>query len=99
MEIGSKPSEKVFQARQGGDTFLVLDIENRMLYLYKTVDTLLCPSMAAFDEHKDGLYFWSETTGMMYILSAVSEASFARMQDKEDAEHIIESLEGYLQPL
>jgi hypothetical protein len=70
-----------------------------MVRLYKTVETLLCPSMQAYDEHEDKPYFWAESTAMMYVLSEVSNASWAHVEDEEQAAGIVESLEGFLAPL
>lgn len=89
----------MFQAKQGGDTFLVFSPGDCMLYLYKTVETMLCPSITAFEADKDKPYFWSENTGMMYVLSEVSQRSFEDVKDVPDAEDILEDLEVYLESL
>jgi hypothetical protein len=99
LHIGSKPGEKVFQGRQGGDTFLVLSLADRMLHLYQVSETLLRPSMELFEEASKQPYFWSETTGMMYVLSEVSYCSWAHVEEKEDAESVLVDMEGFLQPL
>lgn len=96
MHIGSKPGESVFQGRQGGDTFLVLSPEERMLYLYTTVETMLCPSISAFEEEMEKPYFWAEATGMMYVLSEVSRSNFAHIEDVQDAEAVLEYMEENL---
>jgi hypothetical protein len=93
MQIGSKPSEKVFIAKEGGDTFLVLSFEDRMLHLYQTVETLLNPSAEAIEAHKDDLYFWAKNTGMMSILSRVNSCTFEHAKTPEDVVEIIEELE------
>lgn len=99
MEIGSKPNQTVYQCRQGGDTFLVLSLDDRMLYLYQVVETLLRPSMEAQREAQKEPYFWSETTGMMYVLSAVSTCSFEHVEDEEDANGVLDSMEAFLSTL
>lgn len=99
MQIGSRPGQQVFQDRQGGDTFLVFSPEDCMLYLYRTVDTLLCPSITAFEEEQDKPYFWAENSGMMYVLSEISQRSFEDAQTVEKAQDILEELEVYLETL
>jgi hypothetical protein len=99
LQIGSKPGEKVFRSRQGADTFLVCDMENCMLYLYKTVDTMLRPSIEAFAEQQDMPYFWSDSTGMMYVLSEVSQRSFADVDSVMHAQGILENMEVNLEAL
>lgn len=93
MQIGSKPNEHVFIARQGGDTYLVVSFDECMLYLYKTVETLLCPGITVFEEYMERPYFWSEDTGMMSVLSEVSRRSFAHIEDADDAVDVLEDME------
>jgi hypothetical protein len=99
LHIGSRPGEKVFVARQGGDTFLVLSTTERMVRLYKTVETLMAPSPEMARQYHDEPYFWVESTDMMYVLSEVSFADCSNVQSAEEGVTILESLEGYLQPL
>lgn len=99
MQIGSKPNQSVYQGRQAGDTFLVLSLDDRMLYLYQVVETLLRPSMEGFVEHQERPYFWSDTTGMMYVLSEVSMCSFDHVEDADTANSVLESMEAYLETL
>jgi hypothetical protein len=99
LHIGSKPNQTVYQAREGGDTFLVLSLDDRMLYLYQTVETLLCPTIAACAEYGDTPFFWSETTGMMYVLSAVSTCSFEHVENVDDANEVLTSMEAFLSTL
>lgn len=93
LQIGSKPGEQVFQARKGGDTYLVFSAEDRMLYLYTTVETMLCPSITAYEGEMNRPYFWAESTGMMSVLSEVSRCSFAHVEDVEDAKDVLEFME------
>ena len=97
MQIGSKPSEKVFRDRQGGDTYLVMDTEEGMLYLYVTVDTLLRPGMDVFCARQEEPYFWHEDNGMMSILSEVSRRGFANLEGQQEAEQILSMMEEDLQ--
>ncbi len=97
MQIGSKPSEKVYQGKESPDTFLVVDTEEAMLYLYVTVETLLCPRMEAFCARQDEPYFWHEVNGMMSVLVEVSRRGFANLWDQQEAEGILEAMEGELQ--
>ena len=70
-----------------------------MLYLYKTVETLLRPSIEAFAEQQDRPYFWSDSTGMMYVLSEVSQKSFADVDSVMHAQGILENMEVNLEVL
>lgn len=97
MQIGSKPAEKVFIAKEGGDTFLVLDFADRMLHLYQTVETLLNPSADMIAEHADEPYFWARNTGMMSVLSRVNSCTFEGAKTPEDIVEIIEELEVALE--
>lgn len=67
-----------------------------MLYLYVTVETLLCPGITTFEEYAAQPFFWSEDSGMMSILSEISRSSFANIVDREDADIVLESLEASL---
>lgn len=97
MLIGSNPGESVYQGRTASDTFLVVNLNDCMLYLYQVVDTMLCPTTLAVGEYHDRPYFWSNTTGMMYILSPVSQCSFSQIQTADDAVGILESMEAFLE--
>ncbi len=99
MQIGSRPGQKVYQDRLGGDTFLVYSPDDTMLYLYQTVETLLCPSITAFEEEQDRPYFWAEATGMMYVLSEVSRTSFADVETVAEANEILEDMEVHIDTL
>lgn len=99
LQIGSKPGQRAFQAKQGGDTYLVLSQSDRMLYLYTTVETLLCPGITVFEEYADRPYFWSEDSGMMSILSEVCHSSFEHISDREDADMVLEGMEEFLEKL
>lgn len=96
MQIGSRPGQKVFQAKLGGDTFLVCDMADCMLYLYTTVETLLKPKRKIVYELQDTPYFWVKETGMMYVLSEVSQGTFEHVEDVADANNLLEDMEVYL---
>jgi hypothetical protein len=83
----------VFQARQGGDSFLVYSPLDCMLYLYVVVDKLLHPSAEAVDELQDKPYFWVKRTGMIYVLSEVSQRSFGHIEDAIDAGLLLLNME------
>lgn len=96
MHIGSEQGQMVFQARKGGDTYLVLSTEDAMLRLYKTEETMLCPSQTAAEEYEDRPYIWSETSGMMSILSEVSRCKIDHVTDQDSAEAVLIGLEAFL---
>lgn len=96
MHIGSKPSDKVYQGKDAPDTYLVVDTEECVAYLYVTVDTLLRPGIDTFIEYQDRPYFWSETNGMMSILSEVSHSSFGHIDGQFEAEGILALMEAEL---
>jgi len=99
MQIGSKPDERLFIGREGGDTFLVLDFGERKLHLYKTVETLMNPSAETVAEHADEPYFWPNNTGMMSVLSRVNSCAFAGTETADEIVEIIEDLEAALEPV
>jgi hypothetical protein len=92
LQIGSKPGQQVFQRREGNDFFVVMDEPARMLYLYRTVETLLRPRLATTLEYQDKHWYWAETTGMMYILE---EANSISMENAtvDNASEYLEELE------
>lgn len=87
----------LFRSRQGGDVFLVVDLTENMLYLYKTVETMLRPTIAACVEQGDRPFFWAQATGMMYVLSQVSCRSYEDIQHGYSAEEILWELESSLE--
>ena len=82
----------VFQHRDGGDTFLVLDTETWRVHLYVVVDRLLCPSTAAVAEYEQRPYFWHDPTGMMYILKHHSARRIGRVANVDQANVVLEKL-------
>lgn len=97
MHIAGKPGQMVFQAKHGGDKFLVFDTVTGVLHIYVVVDKLLCPSMAAVDEYEERPYLWHDATGMMYILREHAKADVREISSVEEAESVLESLEEGLQ--
>jgi hypothetical protein len=95
----STPTHKVFQAKQGGDTFLVLDVPEHKVTLYQTVETLLHPGPDAADEWQDKPFVWAEEAGMMYVLSEVCSCDFTYVADREHADRMLESMEEMLEKL
>jgi hypothetical protein len=99
MQIGSKPEERLFIGREGGDTFLVLDFAESRLRLYKTVETLMNPSAEVIAAHADKPYFWPRNAGMMSILAEVNSCTFEGAETAEEVVEIIEDLEAALDPV
>lgn len=99
MQIGSKPSERLFIGRDSGDTFLVLDFAAQELRLYATQETVMNPSPECVAEHADVPYFWAANTGMMSVLSLVNSSTFAGAKTPADVVEIIEDLEAALDPV
>jgi hypothetical protein len=99
LQIDSKPSQRVFQARHGGDTFLMLDTEACVLHLYVVVDKLLCPTMGAVDQYNDRPIFWHDSTGMMYVLREHAKAELSNDLGVDEAKRILKNLEKGLEIL
>ena len=99
MQIGSKPSERLFIGRESGDTFLVVDFAEQELRLYATSETIMQPSPECVAEHADEPYFWAANTGMMSVLSLVNSCTIAGVKKPEDVVEIIADLEAALDPV
>jgi hypothetical protein len=99
LQIGSKPSEKVYQGKESPDTYLVVDTVECVVTLYATVDTMLRPTFDTFLLYQDRPHFWSENTGMMSILSEVSSRSFENIDGQFEAEGILQLMEAELQKI
>lgn len=77
----------------------MLDIEGRMLHLYQTVETLLCPSIQGFEDYHNQPYYWAEATGLMYVLKEVSTGNWAHVEDIDDARDVLQGMEAFVQSL
>ena len=93
MQLGSKPGQMVFQRREGSDFFVVMDEQARMLYLYRTVETLLRPKLETTLQYKDMPWYWAETTGMMYVLEEANSISLQHAT-VDNASELLEELEA-----
>lgn len=94
MHIGSKPGERVYRAKTGGDTFIVLDTVRENVRMYVTVDTLLQPSVEALAQAKSQPYYTIESIGMVYLLREVSCQSYVEAGGEIAAHDIVAALEA-----
>ena len=84
----------VFQAKRGGDVFLVLDADETTVTLYATVETMLRPTSAVFLEYAGHPYYWAEETGMMYVLREVAQENY--LLSEEAPEDVLLRMENTL---
>lgn len=99
MQIGSKPGQRVFRSRLGGDKFLVLDKAEEVCTLYATVDTLASPRRSSLEQYEDTPVFWAHGPGIMYILREVSSRSYEDANVPGEANAILAEMEEQLEAL
>lgn len=99
MQIGSKPSQSVYQAKRGGDRFLVLDRQDMTVHLYVTVETLLPQHASTFKQYADKPYFWVQESGMLFVLQEVQSKSYEDAFVPGNAENILAEMEEHVEQL
>jgi hypothetical protein len=99
LEIGSKPTQRAYRAKQGGDTFIQVDTEDDSVRSYQTVETHMMPSVETALGYQDKPYYSDEETGMVYVLEEIASANWTHATSADAAADIMEDLKTPIQQL